>query len=241
MGLKNTLDAANRYGENTSILDKVANREIKHGTPEDEKQFDYFVRSNDSQGDIETIMGAAVKSLKANGQKVTAENLDKFFKSLIQVYMPQDKGLDVMDSPETNELLGELTPTNTENLYTDEDGHFGEEQSNDYPDPGDVGGLIYNSTAKRRNALMRDWLEHNFNNDGFGLPKALFNRINDSVTKLTGPNKDPEDETAFIDALNKEFKNDFVSDEDDHFGEEQAEGLSNLLEGLRDTPHDNRW
>ena len=28
---------------------------------------------------------------------------------------------------------------------------------------------------------------------------------------------------------------------DDHFGEEQAEGLSNLLEGLRDTPHDNRW
>lgn len=28
---------------------------------------------------------------------------------------------------------------------------------------------------------------------------------------------------------------------DDHFGEEQAEGLDNLLEGLRDTPHDNRW
>lgn len=38
-----------------------------------------------------------------------------------------------------------------------------------------------------------------------------------------------------------EDKNDFVSDEDDHFGEEQAEGLDNLLEGLRDTPHDNRW
>lgn len=114
------------------------------------------------------------------------------------------------------------------------------EQSNDYPDPLDVGGLIHNSTAKKRNVIMRDWLEHNFNNDGFGLPKALFNRIHDSVNKLTGVNKDPEDEAAFIDALNKEFKNDFVSDKD-HFGEGQAEGLDNLLEGLRDTPHDNRW
>ena len=27
----------------------------------------------------------------------------------------------------------------------------------------------------------------------------------------------------------------------EHFGEEQAEGLDNLLEGLKDTPHDNRW
>ena len=26
-----------------------------------------------------------------------------------------------------------------------------------------------------------------------------------------------------------------------HFGEGQAEGLDNLLEGLKDTPHDNRW
>lgn len=29
--------------------------------------------------------------------------------------------------------------------------------------------------------------------------------------------------------------------EEDHFGEEQAEGLDSLLEGLKDTPHDNRW
>lgn len=29
--------------------------------------------------------------------------------------------------------------------------------------------------------------------------------------------------------------------EEDHFGEEQAEGLDNLIEGLKDTPHDNRW
>lgn len=28
---------------------------------------------------------------------------------------------------------------------------------------------------------------------------------------------------------------------DEHFGEGQAEGLDNLLEGLKDTPHDNRW
>lgn len=28
---------------------------------------------------------------------------------------------------------------------------------------------------------------------------------------------------------------------DEHFGEQQAAGLDNLLEGLRDTPHDNRW
>lgn len=33
----------------------------------------------------------------------------------------------------------------------------------------------------------------------------------------------------------------FGKPEDDHFGEEQAEGLDNLLEGLRDTPHDDRW
>jgi len=30
-------------------------------------------------------------------------------------------------------------------------------------------------------------------------------------------------------------------EEDDHFGEGQAEGLDNLLEGLKDTPHDSRW
>ena len=30
-------------------------------------------------------------------------------------------------------------------------------------------------------------------------------------------------------------------EDSEHFGEEQAEGLDNLLEGLRDTPHDNRW
>lgn len=29
--------------------------------------------------------------------------------------------------------------------------------------------------------------------------------------------------------------------EDDHFGEEQAEGLDNLLEGLKDGPKDERW
>lgn len=29
--------------------------------------------------------------------------------------------------------------------------------------------------------------------------------------------------------------------DDEHFGEGQAEGLDNLLEGLKDTPHDNRW
>lgn len=40
---------------------------------------------------------------------------------------------------------------------------------------------------------------------------------------------------AINDALVKE------PEDDNHFGEEQAEGLDNLLEGLRDTPHDNRW
>ena len=33
---------------------------------------------------------------------------------------------------------------------------------------------------------------------------------------------------------------DFASN-NSHFGEGQAEGLDNLLEGLKDTPHDNRW
>lgn len=30
-------------------------------------------------------------------------------------------------------------------------------------------------------------------------------------------------------------------DPNEHFGEGQAEGLDNLLEGLKDTPHDDRW
>lgn len=38
-------------------------------------------------------------------------------------------------------------------------------------------------------------------------------------------------------ALRKKFS----TQEDDSWGEQQAEGLDNLLEGLRDTPHDNRW
>ena len=33
----------------------------------------------------------------------------------------------------------------------------------------------------------------------------------------------------------------FGKPEGEHFGEEQAEGLDNLLEGLKDGPHDNRW
>lgn len=32
-----------------------------------------------------------------------------------------------------------------------------------------------------------------------------------------------------------------LQDENDHFGEEQTEGLDSLLEGLKDTPHDDRW
>lgn len=28
---------------------------------------------------------------------------------------------------------------------------------------------------------------------------------------------------------------------DDHFGEGQAEGLTDLLAGLKDSPHDDRW
>lgn len=133
-------------------------------------------------------------------------------------------------------------PTDLAKKYWNEYFPEAEQQDSDYPDPSDVGGLIYNSTAKKRNALMRDWLEHNFRNDGFSLPKSLFNRIHDSVNNLTGVNKDPEDEAAFINALNKEFKNDFVSDDDEeHFGEEQAEGLDNLLAGLKDGPKDERW
>lgn len=42
--------------------------------------------------------------------------------------------------------------------------------------------------------------------------------------------------TAYISSTNVT-----IPKEEDHFGEEQAEGLDNLLEGLRDTPHDDRW
>lgn len=72
-----------------------------------------------------------------------------------------------------------------------------------------------------------------------------------------GPNEDSKNMAADIQAkLNKAATEEKINmasgaeptptphpkwDEDEHFGEEQAEGLDNLLEGLRDTPHDNRW
>ena len=90
MGLKNTIDAANRYGENQNTLYKVVNDEIESGSPEDEKQFDYFIRSDDSLDDIETIINTATKSLESNGIKVNGENLGKFFDSLIRIYMSQN-------------------------------------------------------------------------------------------------------------------------------------------------------
>lgn len=72
-----------------------------------------------------------------------------------------------------------------------------------------------------------------------------------------GPNEDSKNMAADIQAkLNKAATEEKINmasgaeptptphpkwDEEDHFGEQQAEGLDSLLEGLRDTPHDNRW
>lgn len=44
-----------------------------------------------------------------------------------------------------------------------------------------------------------------------------------------------------VNSILGEWKMEKEPEDDNHFGEEQAEGLSNLLEGLRDAPHDNRW
>lgn len=48
---------------------------------------------------------------------------------------------------------------------------------------------------------------------------------------------------SILGELTPDNTEDLYTEEDmqKHFGEEQAEGLDNLLEGLRDTPHDNRW
>ena len=39
----------------------------------------------------------------------------------------------------------------------------------------------------------------------------------------------------------KKLTPDGVPEDDDHFGEEQATGLAEILKGLSDGPNDNRW
>lgn len=122
---------------------------------------------------------------------------EEFNKLLSSVMVPP-----TMNNPEVNSILGEPTPTNTENLYMS--------------------------------------------------PEELSRRREDD-----GPNEDSKNMAADIQAkLNKAATEEKINmasgaeptptphpkwDEEEHFGEQQAEGLDNLLEGLRDTPHDNRW
>lgn len=77
-----------------------------------------------------------------------------------------------------------------------------------YPSPLAVAGLIYNSVAKKRNEIMRDYFGSRFGDEGFGLPKSVFKKIDKLVSKLTGPNTDPEDKDAFIKALDDSLKDD---------------------------------
>jgi len=77
-----------------------------------------------------------------------------------------------------------------------------------YPSPLAVAGLIYNSVAKKRNEIMRDYFGSRFGDEGFTLPKSVFKKIDKLVSKLTGPNTDPEDEAAFIKVLDDSLKDD---------------------------------
>ncbi len=54
---------------------------------------------------------------------------------------------------------------------------------------------------------------------------------------------EPEDKSEHEDTVNAPSAEALAKGAfgDEHFGEQQAEGLDNLLEGLRDTPHDSRW
>lgn len=61
--------------------------------------------------------------------------------------------------------------------------------------------------------------------------ESLNKRMPALQDKLLGPNG----------GLETSYSDDDDDEDSDHFGEEQAEGLNNLLEGLKDTPHDNRW
>lgn len=99
-----------------------------------------------------------------------------------------------MDNPEVNSILGEWTPDNTEDLYTEEDmrKHF------EVPRAGSPEHLAL--IEKQNPGTLEKWLS---------------NKMKKDAERLRGS--------------------------DSHFGEEQAEGLDNLLEGLRDNPHDNRW
>lgn len=77
-----------------------------------------------------------------------------------------------------------------------------------YPSPLAVAGLIYNSVAKKRNEIMRDYFGSRFGDEGFTLPKSVFKKIDRLVSKLTGPNTDPADEAVFIKALDDSLKDD---------------------------------
>jgi len=109
MGLKNVIDAANRYAENSDILDKVAAGEIEHSSPENKQQWNYFVSSNDSADDTHTIFDIAVKNLKANGKEVNSENLQKFFDNILQVYESKEQS----SSPEQ---IQDLEKESTKNI-----------------------------------------------------------------------------------------------------------------------------
>lgn len=75
----------------------------------------------------------------------------------------------------------------------------------------------------------------------------LEKKLTNALLMIRNHINEPEVITSIIDeniGTDKDVMLDTVipKDEDsDHFGEEQAEGLDNLLEGLKDTPHDNRW
>lgn len=116
---------------------------------------------------------------------------------VIPIEEPEDSEFPLpklMNNPEVNSLLGEWTPDNTEDLYTEEDmrKHF------EVPRAGSPEHLAL--IEKQNPGTLEKWLS---------------NKMKKDAERLRGS--------------------------DSHFGEEQAEGLDNLLEGLRDTPHDNRW
>ena len=89
MGIKDTINAVNRYAENADIFDKVHKGKIEHFSPEDDQQWNYFIASNAGEEDIGTIYHLAAKSLRANGKEVNVENLRHFFDALVQTYEPE--------------------------------------------------------------------------------------------------------------------------------------------------------
>lgn len=149
----------------------------------EQKLIKALILARNVRNDPEAVKGVVDKAIGAEEDVIPIEEPEG----------DESSKLDTSD-PAGEAILGELTPDNTEDLYTEED----MQKYFEVPRAGSPEHLAL--IEKQNPGTLEKWLS---------------NKMKKDAKRLKGS--------------------------DDHFGEEQAEGLDNLLEGLRDTPHDNRW